>query len=86
VSAGRQREQVWVAVEDRGVGIPKDELMRIWDPFYQVEAPMQRRHGGSGLGLAIVRRLVELHGGKISVESEGVEGRGSVFTVLLPIA
>src|SRR5438093_10031773 len=49
ILAGRQREQVWVAVEDDGVGIAKDELGRIWDPFYQVEAPMRRRHGGSGL-------------------------------------
>ena len=85
VTAGRQREQVWVAVEDRGVGIPKDELARIWDPFYQVEAPMQRRHGGSGLGLAIVRRLVELHGGVVRAESEG-ENRGSRFSFTLPAA
>jgi signal transduction histidine kinase/ActR/RegA family two-component response regulator len=85
VTAGRQREQVWVAVEDRGVGIPKDELARIWDPFYQVEAPMQRRHGGSGLGLAIVRRLVELHGGVVRAESEG-ENRGSRFSFTMPVA
>jgi two-component system sensor histidine kinase ChiS len=85
VSAGRQREQIWVAVEDRGVGIPRDELVRIWDPFYQVEAPMQRRHGGSGLGLAIVRRLVELHGGVVRAESEG-ENCGSRFTFTLPLA
>jgi signal transduction histidine kinase/ActR/RegA family two-component response regulator len=85
VSAGYQRDQAWVAVEDRGVGIPKEELMRIWDPFYQVEAPMQRRHGGSGLGLAIVRRLVELHGGVVRAESEG-ENRGSRFTFTLPVA
>jgi signal transduction histidine kinase/CheY-like chemotaxis protein len=85
VSAGRQRDQIWISVEDRGVGIPKDELVRIWDPFYQVEAPMQRRHGGSGLGLAIVRRLVELHGGVVRAESEG-ENRGSRFTFTLPLA
>jgi signal transduction histidine kinase/ActR/RegA family two-component response regulator len=85
VVAGRQRDHVWVSVEDRGVGIPRDELVRIWDPFYQVEAPMQRRHGGSGLGLAIVRRLVELHGGVVRAESEG-ENRGSRFTVTLPLA
>jgi signal transduction histidine kinase/CheY-like chemotaxis protein len=85
IFAGRHREQVWVAVEDDGVGIAKDELARIWDPFYQVEAPMRRRHGGSGLGLAIVRRLVELHGGVVRAESEG-EGRGSRFTFTLPVA
>ena len=85
ILAGRQRDQVWVAVEDDGVGIAKEELARIWDPFYQVEAPMRRRHGGSGLGLAIVRRLVELHGGVVRAESEG-EGRGSRFTFTLPVA
>jgi signal transduction histidine kinase/CheY-like chemotaxis protein len=82
---GRHRDQVWVAVEDNGVGIAKDELARIWDPFYQVESPMRRRHGGSGLGLAIVRRLVELHGGVVRAESEG-ESRGSRFTFTLPVA
>src|SRR5881396_3871990 len=85
VRAARQGDQVWIAVEDNGVGIAKDELARIWDPFYQVESPMRRRHGGSGLGLAIVRRLVELHGGVVRVESEG-EGRGSRFTFTLPVA
>src|SRR5262249_38403691 len=63
----------------------RGELARIWDPFYQVESPMRRRHGGSGLGLAIVRRLVELHGGLVRAESEGEDcGRRFVFT--LPIA
>ena len=85
VIGGRARDQVWIAVEDEGVGIPKDELARIWDPFYQVEAPMRRRHGGSGLGLAIVRRLVELHGGVVRAESEG-ENRGSRFSFTLPMA
>ncbi|HET7340891.1 MAG TPA: ATP-binding protein [Methylomirabilota bacterium] len=85
VTAGAQRDRVWVGVEDRGVGIAKEELARIWDPFYQVEAPMQRRHGGSGLGLAIVRRLVELHGGVVRAESEG-ENCGSRFTFTLPVA
>src|SRR5437016_4182930 len=85
VRAARQGDQVWIVVEDSGVGIAKDELARIWDPFYQVESPMRRRHGGSGLGLAIVRRLVELHGGVVRVESEG-EGRGSRFTFTLPVA
>jgi signal transduction histidine kinase/ActR/RegA family two-component response regulator len=85
VTAARAREQVWIAVEDHGVGIAKDQLARIWDPFYQVEAPMRRRHGGSGLGLAIVRRLVELHGGVVRAESDG-ENRGSRFSFTLPVA
>jgi signal transduction histidine kinase/ActR/RegA family two-component response regulator len=85
IHGGGHRDQVWITVEDTGVGIGKDELARIFDPFYQVEAPMRRRHGGSGLGLAIVRRLVELHGGVVRAESEG-ENRGSRFTFTLPVA
>jgi signal transduction histidine kinase/CheY-like chemotaxis protein len=85
VVAGGRGEQVWVTVEDTGVGIAREELSRIWDPFYQVESPLQRRHGGSGLGLSIVRRLVELHGGVVRAESEGLN-RGSRFTFTLPSA
>ncbi|MGH7279375.1 MAG: ATP-binding protein, partial [Candidatus Rokuibacteriota bacterium] len=85
VAGGRQKEQVWIAVEDSGVGIAAAELARIWDPFYQVESPMRRRHGGSGLGLALVRRLVELHGGLVHAESAG-EHRGSRFSFTLPRA
>ncbi|HYE90281.1 MAG TPA: ATP-binding protein [Terriglobales bacterium] len=85
VSAGPHKDQMWLAVQDTGVGIPRDELARIWDPFYQVESTLRRRHGGSGLGLTIVRRLVELHGGLVRAESEG-ENRGSRFTFTLPVA
>jgi signal transduction histidine kinase/ActR/RegA family two-component response regulator len=85
VYGGTHKDQVWVAVEDTGVGIARGELARIWDPFYQVESPMRRRHGGSGLGLAIVRRLVELHGGLVRAESEG-QNCGSRFVFTLPIA
>jgi two-component system, sensor histidine kinase ChiS len=85
VYGGVHKDQVWAAVEDTGVGIEREELARIWDPFYQVESPMRRRHGGSGLGLAIVRRLVELHGGLVRAESEG-RNRGSRFVFTMPIA
>ncbi|HEV8641534.1 MAG TPA: ATP-binding protein [Methylomirabilota bacterium] len=85
IRGDRHNDQVWIAVEDTGVGIAREELARIWDPFYQVESPMRRRHGGSGLGLAIVRRLVELHGGLVRAESEGA-GHGSRFSFTLPIA
>jgi len=79
------KELLWIGVEDTGVGIERDELARIWDPFYQVESPMHRRHGGSGLGLAIVRRLVELHGGLVRAESDG-HNTGSRFIFTLPVA
>ena len=85
IYGGVHKEQVWIAVEDTGVGIAREDLARIWDPFYQVESPMRRRHGGSGLGLAIVRRLVELHGGLVRAESRGLDA-GSRFVFTLPIA
>src|SRR5262249_4698731 len=85
VYGGVHQEQVWIAVDDTGVGIARDELARIWDPFYQVESPMHRRHGGSGLGLAIVRRLVGLPGGLVRAERGG-HNRGSRFVLALPPA
>ena len=85
VTAGRHKDQVWIAVQDTGVGIPREELARIWDPFYQVESTLRRRHGGSGLGLTIVRRLVELHGGVVRAESDG-QDRGSRFTFTVPLS
>ena len=75
----------WLAAAAVGLGIAAAELARIWDPFYQVEPPMRRRHGGSGLGLTIVHRLIELHGGVVRAESEG-ENRGSRFSFTLPVA
>jgi two-component system, sensor histidine kinase len=73
-----------VAVEDTGVGIPADRLGGIFNSFEQVEAGTTRRFGGTGLGLAICRRLAELMGGGLEVESE--EGVGSIFTLTLPVA
>jgi signal transduction histidine kinase/DNA-binding response OmpR family regulator/HPt (histidine-containing phosphotransfer) domain-containing protein len=64
-------------VRDTGIGIPKDRIDRLFQPFTQVDASITRRYAGTGLGLAICRRLSELMGGRMWVESE--EGRGSVF-------
>jgi len=78
-----QRGEVWAEVSDNGRGIPVHELENIFREFYQVEDHMTRRYGGLGLGLAIARELIELQGGRIWAESEGV-GRGASFKVVLP--
>jgi signal transduction histidine kinase len=72
-----------VAVRDQGIGIPPEDLPRIWERFYRVDNTNTRRIGGTGLGLAITRALVELHGGRIWVES--IAGKGSVFFFTLPV-
>jgi signal transduction histidine kinase len=70
-----------ITVEDSGTGIPADKLLYIFDKFTQADGSISRKFGGTGLGLAITRSLVELHGGKIQVQSE--LGRGSTFTATL---
>lgn len=71
-----------LVVEDSGVGIAKDALERVFDPFVQEDSSTQRAYGGAGLGLSIARNLVRLMGGTISVESE--KWKGAKFTVRLP--
>jgi len=83
VVAREKGEKVYIDVIDTGQGIPEGDLERIFDVFYQNEDHMTRRYEGLGLGLAIARELVELHGGKIWAESEGV-GKGATFHVVLP--
>jgi signal transduction histidine kinase/DNA-binding LacI/PurR family transcriptional regulator/AraC-like DNA-binding protein len=75
---------VTVRVSDTGLGIPPQEQPYIFDEFRQSERTATRGYGGLGLGLAICKRLVELHGGHIAVESSGVEGAGSTFSFTLP--
>jgi two-component system sensor histidine kinase VicK len=75
-------EAVQVEVTDQGIGIPTDELDKIFERFYQVDGSSKRRYSGTGLGLAIVQRIVEGHNGKIWVESE--MGKGSTFSFTVP--
>lgn len=75
---------VKVYVVDTGIGIPEDELDRVFNRFYQVESHLTRRHGGMGLGLSIAQAMVELHQGKIWVESK--VGMGSLFCFMLPVS
>jgi signal transduction histidine kinase len=72
-----------IAVTDTGPGIPADQQQKIFEEFHQVDSSSTRKKGGTGLGLAISKRIVELHGGKIWVESE--PGRGSSFRFVIPI-
>ena len=72
-----------LTVRDTGIGIPPDRADRLFESFSQVDVSTSRRYGGTGLGLAISRRLAELMGGTIWVESAGVPGRGSTFHVTI---
>jgi signal transduction histidine kinase len=76
------RAFIEIAVQDTGIGIAEADLARLFRPLMQVDASMKRRHDGTGLGLALVRRLFDLHGGGLAVDS--ALGRGSRFTVWLP--
>ena len=75
-------EWVKISVADTGPGIPSDEANRIFDKFYQVTQPEKQKAMGTGLGLSITKALVEMHGGKIWLESE--VGKGSIFSFILP--
>jgi class 3 adenylate cyclase len=75
-------QSVSLEIEDNGIGIPPEQLGRIFDRFTQVEGSATRRYEGSGIGLALVKEIVTLHGGTIEVESD--LGRGSTFTISLP--
>jgi signal transduction histidine kinase len=76
------RRAIAFTVRDTGIGMPEEELPKIFDAFYQVDGSSTREHGGAGLGLSIVRRLVDAHGGEVRVSSQ--VGAGTSFTVVLP--
>ena len=84
LSAHAEDGQVVVAVSDNGVGIPRDMLERVFEPFQQIESRDRPSHGGLGLGLSLARSLVELQDGSVVAESAG-EGQGASFTVRLPL-
>jgi signal transduction histidine kinase len=78
-----QDDGVQIRVSDSGIGIPEDDLSRVFERFFQVSPTDRRREGGVGIGLALAKELVELHGGSIRVSSEGRD-QGTTFTVFLP--
>jgi PAS domain S-box-containing protein len=81
--AYREKAEAVISVLDEGVGIARDQIATIFEPFAQAERSLNRAEGGLGIGLALVRRLVELHGGSVSCASAG-PGKGSEFTIRLP--
>jgi PAS domain S-box-containing protein len=83
VSVFEEGDEAVMAVRDEGAGIAPDVLPRIFDLFVQGETTLARTEGGLGIGLTLVRTLVQLHGGRVEVASDG-PGRGSAFTVRLP--
>jgi len=85
VTVGRRGHEAVLSVRDSGAGIRPDLLPRIFDLFVQEPQALDRARGGLGLGLTLVKRLVELHGGSVAAASDG-PGRGSEFTVRLPVA
>ncbi|MEM6452102.1 MAG: ATP-binding protein [Cyanobacteria bacterium P01_D01_bin.105] len=82
VRVWRELQAVILQVQDTGIGIPESQRDELFEKFKQLESPFQRQYSGTGLGLAMTKHLVELHGGKIQVQSKVAEG--STFTVRLP--
>jgi len=82
VQAAQRNGIVEITVADTGIGIPSQELGRIFERFYRVDKSRAREEGGTGLGLSIVKHIAEAHGGRVEVESE--VGKGSHFTLVIP--
>ncbi|HBL12272.1 MAG TPA: hypothetical protein DD379_12860 [Cyanobacteria bacterium UBA11162] len=82
IEADADAEIVKFSVIDTGIGIAPENINKLFKPFVQLDSTLSRRYAGTGLGLSLVRRIVELHGGSIALESE--VGKGSHFTVILP--
>ena len=74
---------VSISIQDTGIGIAKERLAELFEPFHQLDGSVTRRYGGVGLGLALVRKIIEAHGSTIEVSS--VEGKGSRFDFQLPL-
>lgn len=79
----KEGEMARISVSDTGIGIKEEDMGKLFKEFEQIDSGISRKYGGTGLGLAISKKLVELHGGKITIESR--YGEGSTFTILLPI-
>lgn len=81
VSINVQEKEVWITVEDTGIGIPQKDIKRIFERFYRVDKTRSREIGGSGLGLSIVKHILEAHSSQIKVESEPKKGSKFAFSL-----
>jgi signal transduction histidine kinase len=79
----KQRSNLVIQVKDHGIGIPREDLNKIFEKFYQGKNALKYSVKGTGLGLTLVKHTVEAHGGKVTVESQ--VGHGSTFSLILPI-
>ena len=84
VEAEKKDEDIFISVTDTGIGISVEDQKKIFDEFYQVKGGITDKTPGTGLGLALVKQLVEMHGGRVSLESEGI-GKGSRFSFMIPL-
>jgi two-component system phosphate regulon sensor histidine kinase PhoR len=80
----KQGDSICLEVEDTGIGIPEENLPRIFERFYRVDKARSRELGGTGLGLSIVKHIAERHGGRVEVTSR--LGQGSCFSLYLPLS
>lgn len=85
LAAARHGNDVEFCVRDDGVGIPPELLPRVFDLFAQADSSLDRSQGGLGIGLTLVKKLTEMHGGRVAAQSEGA-GKGSAFTVTVPLS
>jgi len=85
VRAEARKAEIQVDVVDTGFGIPPDEQVRVFERFYRGENPLTLGVSGTGLGLSIVQSLVQMQGGRIWLESQGIPGKGSTFSFTLPV-
>jgi len=83
IYSGTAGDAVWVKIEDTGVGIPAEDLVRVFDRFYRVDKARSRESGGTGLGLSIAKEIIAIHGGEITIDSK--PGVGTAVTVKLPV-
>ena len=83
ISAGKEDDVVWVSVRDNGIGIPKEDVDKVFERFYRVDKARSRESGGTGLGLSIASEIVNRHNGKIDLQSR--IGKGTTITMSLPV-